>query len=257
MGNINYKNFVCDNYYCQSVSFKPEWFSENSWKIDFNYFDDSLNDVTNIDTYIYTSTDTDIYNNSIELPIQHDIIDNSINKKPYIIDKGILKIKDVPRFQLLLSKKLLVNFKETKNISIPINFRYDIESKIDIFIMLSNYQITLENINNLDLQNNNSFFVNLTLLKKKIFISHSFTDKIIKRNINPSKISTFSIDLTNNFSLLLIEEKLFNNNIKKKYKGKYLKMFKTDENDNIYLTLFIKPSSDLFLKNEFIELNFE
>ena len=33
MGNINYNNFMCENYYCQSVSYKPEWFSENSWNI--------------------------------------------------------------------------------------------------------------------------------------------------------------------------------------------------------------------------------
>ena len=51
MGNINYNNFICENYYCQSVSFKPEWFSETTWTI--NYV---------------------------------------CNKKPYIIDKGILKI---------------------------------------------------------------------------------------------------------------------------------------------------------------------
>ena len=68
MGNINYNNFICDNYYCQSVSFKPEWLSEASWSITYNY-QDSI--------------------------------------KPYIIDKGILKINHVYNFDILFSKKLL------------------------------------------------------------------------------------------------------------------------------------------------------
>ena len=77
-------NFQCNNYYCQNVSFKPEWLSESAWEITFNH--------------------------------------NQI--KPYIIDKGILKINNVNKFKLLLTKKLILYFNEVRNISIPINFKY-------------------------------------------------------------------------------------------------------------------------------------
>ena len=69
MGN----HFACNNYYCGDITFKPEWFSENSWKIEYN--------------------------------IEH---------KPYIIDKGLLKISNTSMFHLLLTKKLLIDFKETR-----------------------------------------------------------------------------------------------------------------------------------------------
>jgi hypothetical protein len=55
----------------------------------------------------------------------------------------------------------------------------------------------------------------------------------------------------------LIEEKLYNNNINKIFSEKYFKMFNCDETNDIYLNLFIKPKTNIFLENEFLELNFE
>ena len=112
MGNINYKNIICDNYYCQSVSFKPEWFSESSWTIDYKYnIVDSRKNISNDNTKNVIIKDIQIDDENI----------NSNNlQKPYFIDKGILKINNVPSFDLLLSKKLLIDFNEIKYISIPI-----------------------------------------------------------------------------------------------------------------------------------------
>jgi hypothetical protein len=221
MGNINYNNLICDNYYCQSVSFKPEWFSESSWNIEYKYQNENLNN---------------------EEP----------KKKPYNIDKGILKIKNTPKFDLLLSKKLLLDFNEIKNISIPINFRYELENEVNISLIFSTKQLSLEDINNEQL-----FFINLNFTKKRIYIYRSFDNKIIKKKINSSKVNTFDINIENNFQILLITEKLYNNNIKAIYEGKYLKNFNQSEKMELYLNFFIKNKNDLTNKNEFIELNFE
>ena len=217
MGNINYNNFICDNYYCQSVSFKPEWFSESSWNIQHKYYN-NIND----------------------------------SNKPYIIDKGILKIKNTPSFELLLSKKLLINFNEVKNISVPINFKYNLENEVNLSIIFSNKPLSLENMNNEQL-----FFINLNFTKKKINIYRSFDNNIIKKKIKSTKINTFDINIENNFQILLITEKLYNNNIKALYEGKYLKNFNYDENMELYLNFYIKCKDELINKNEYIELNFE
>jgi hypothetical protein len=280
MGNINFKDIVCDNYYCQPISFKPEWFSENSWNINYVYYDiantknkisekknedstDSLNYTNNIENENFEHENIEKKDNeTIENTLSSDStfkknVTEIFKNKPYIIDKGILKIKNVQKFDLLLSKKLLIDFEEIDKISIPINFKYDIETRIDFYIIFSNYIVNLDNINNLNLSNDNAFYINLTFLKKKIFISHSFNDKIIKKSINPNKINTFHLNLINNFNLLLIEEKLYNNNINKIFSEKYFKMFNCDHSNNIYLNLFIKPKTNICLENEFLELNFE
>ena len=136
MGNINYKDLTCDNYYCQSVSFKPEWFSESAWVIEYEK--------------------------------------NEKNEKPYIIDKGILKIRSIEiekidnsNFELLLSKKLLINFNDIRNITIPINFRYKLDNEVDILIIFSNSLLSLKNIKDLNSLSNDMFFINLKLSKKK------------------------------------------------------------------------------------------
>ena len=221
MGNINYNNLICDNYYCQSVSFKPEWFSESSWNIEYKYQNEDLNN---------------------EEP----------KRKPYSIDKGILKIKNTPKFELLLSKKLLLDFNEIKNISIPINFKYELENEVNISLIFSTKQLSLENINNEQL-----FFINLNFTKKRIYIYRSFDNKIIKKKINSSKVNTFDINIENNFQILLITEKLYNNNIKAIYEGKYLKNFNQSEKMELYLNFLIKNKNDLTNKNEYLELNFE
>lgn len=228
MGNINYKNFICENYYCQNISFKPEWFSENSWNIEYNYIKNKDDDV--------------IYEENAKQ-----------NIKPYIIDKGIIKIKNINKFNLLLSKKLLIDFDEVRNISIPINFKYDISNNVNIFIIFSNNILLLDNINIL---NNNLFYINMNLLKNKIYIYRSFDNKLIKKKINSLHINIFDISIENNFSSLLITEKLYKNINKNIYEEKYINNFRFNENKEFYLSILIKNKYNL-LKNEFIELNFE
>lgn len=216
MGNIN--NFVCDNYYCQSISYKPEWFSESSWNIEY---------------------------------------DQNI-KKPYIIDKGILKIKEVEKINLLLSKKLLIDFDEIKNILIPINFKYTFENnnEFNIFIIFTNKLLLLSDINDLNQTNDDIFYINLILQKNQVSIYKSYDNKIINKKIKSKKTNTFSIDIENNFKLLLLTEKLFNN-INNIYEERYIKMFNFNENKDFYLSIYIKNKENLLLKNEFVELNFE
>jgi hypothetical protein len=235
MGNINYKNFVCDNYYCQPVSFKPEWLSESSWSI----------------TYLYENKKETTDNETINKDI------TEINeKKPYIIDKGILKIENTKKFYLLLIKKLLINFNEIRYLSVPINFSYTLHHiKIEMFIIFSNNQLILEDIYNLK-ETNNLFFINLIFLKNKIIIYRSFNDKIITKKIKMKKINSFHLTIENNFNVLLLTEKLCKNNITSIYEEKYLNMFNLDNLNDMYLSLYIKSNNNMEDK-EFIQLNFE
>ena len=218
MGNINYNNFICDNYYCQSVSFKPEWLSEASWNITYNY--------------------------------QESI-------KPYIIDKGILKINNVYNFDILFSKKLLIDFNDVKYLSIPINFSYNINkhNNIDVYIIFSNKELLLENINELKPQDD-LFFIHLNMHKNKLFINRSFNDIISNKKIKSKKINSFNIIIENNFKILMITEKLFNNNIKNIYEEKYINNYNFQNYNSLYLSLYINSKNGI-IENEFIQLNFE
>jgi hypothetical protein len=218
MGNINYNNFICDNYYCQSVSFKPEWLSEASWNITYNY--------------------------------QESI-------KPYVIDKGILKINNVNKFDILFSKKLLIDFNDVKYLSIPINFSYNInkDNNIDVYFIFSNKELLLENINDLKPQDD-LFFIHLNLYKNKLFINRSFNDKVINKKIKSKKINSFNIIIENNFKILMITEKLFNNNIKNTYEEKYINNYNFQNYNCLYLSLYVN-SKNCISNNEFIQLNFE
>lgn len=221
MGNINYQNFVCDNYYCQQVSFKPEWLSESSWTINFEY------------------------------------IKNKLMEKPYNIDKGILKISNTESFHMLLSKKLFVELNEIKYLSIPINFSYILGkgSNIDIFIIFSNKLLILSEIKELDVKND-LFFITLNLSKNKITVYRSFNTEIVTKKIKSKKVNSFNINIENNFKILLITEKLFNNNIKNIYEEKHINTSNFSNYNELYLSLYIKCKNDLNNK-EFIQLNFE
>jgi hypothetical protein len=218
MGNINYNNFICDNYYCQSVSFKPEWLSEASWNITYNYKE---------------------------------------SIKPYIIDKGILKINNVYNFDILFSKKLLIDFNDVKYLSIPINFSYNInkDNSIDVYIIFSNKELVLENIDELKPQDD-LFFIHLNLYKNKLFINRSFNDKISTKKIKSKKINSFNIIIENNFKILMITEKLFNNHIKNIYEEKYINNYNFQNYNCLYLSLYINNKNGIS-NNEFIQLNFE
>jgi hypothetical protein len=225
MGNINYNNFICENYYCQSVSFKPEWFSETTWTI--NYV---------------------------------------CNKKPYIIDKGILKIVEATPSQIMLSKKLLINFNEIRNISIPIIFKYNLlkldSNNIDIFILFSNRILNIDdmnNLNNLNKQKDDNedsllpsslFYIHLNLLKNIVYINHSFDTKIVKKKIKSKKANIYDITLENNFEMLLLTEKISKSN-----EEKYIINYSFTEDKEYYLNIFVKNNG--IKKKEFIELAFE
>ena len=204
MGN----HFACNNYYCSDITFKPEWFSENSWKIEYN-----------------TQT------------------------KPYIIDKGLLKVSNTTNFHLLLTKKLLIDFKETRNISIPINFKYNIKNNIELYIIISIKEININTLNNLN--QDYLFFIQLNLSTNKLFILHSFDNIVQSKKIKSKKINNFTLTINNNFNILLITE-----NLKNKYESKYIHHFDINNNE-FYLSLFLKSDYELINKNQFIELNFE
>ena len=225
MGNINYNNFICENYYCQSVSFKPEWFSETTWTINY-----------------------------------------SSNKKPYVIDKGILKIIEETPSQIMLSKKLLINFNEIRNISIPIIFKYNLlkldSNNIDIFIIFSDKILNIDDMNNLNKKKNDTedkedveyspslFYIHLNLLRNVVYINHSFDTKIVKKKIKSKKANIYDIMLENNYEMLLLTEKISKSN-----EEKYIINYSFKEDNEYYLNIFVKNNG--IKKKEFIELAFE
>ena len=219
MGN----NFVCENYYCQDIILKPEWFSENSWNITYNYFNENF------------------------------------EFKPYIIDKGMIKLKGTPKFNLLISKKLNINLQNVDNFIIPIHFNFYIENYLSMIIILSNDELNLNNIssiNELIITNNNLFYFKVNLNKKKIIITRSYDDKIFKiKDIKSNLNNYYNIELKNNNNSFSINEKFYKNN-------KEIFNYNSSNNfnkysDNIYLSVFLCSKNEMINKNEYLNINFE
>jgi hypothetical protein len=287
MGNINMNNFICENYYCQSVSFKPEWLSENTWNIEYKY----INNIENNNFNIKVNNDfkneldnkltndlnnqlnnelnnqlNDELNNQINDDLNNklndeinNLLNNEINNdkninKPFIIEKGILKIRNSLKNQIILSKKLLINLNDIKNLLIPINFKYNLKnlSSINFYIIFSNKEYNLCN-NLLFLKENNDkhFYVKITFNKKNVLFSNSFDTIIKKYKLKLKKIYRFNINLENNYDMLLVNKNLIN-----VFDEKYLIPFHFDNKSHYYLNLLINTDSNLS-KNEFLELNFE
>jgi hypothetical protein len=214
MGN----NFSCDNYYCQDIILKPEWFSENSWNITYNYFDENF------------------------------------DFKPYTIEKGLIRLKGTPKFNLLLSKKLNINLNDFEKFIIPIHFNFFLENDMSIYIILSNNETNLNNIKNIE-NSDNLFYYHICLNKKKISIQRSYDNKNFKFNkIKNNLDNYYNIELKNSDNKLFsINEKMFKNN-KEIFDYNSIKLF---NNDNIYLSLYITSKNQMINKNEYLELNFE
>jgi hypothetical protein len=212
-------NYTCSNYYCQNISYKPEWISENSWTFEYN-----------------------------------------IDSKPYNIDKGVLKINNTKKCNILLYKKLLINFDEIRNITIPINFKYFLLNNIDVFIIFSKELININNINSLH-NNSNLFFIKLNLSKNKINIVRSFNNKNINKKIKSVLNNNFILNIENNFNVLSINEKLINSDLNNIYEKKYINNMSINEDNEYYLSLYIENKYDLLHNNleyfEYLELNFQ
>lgn len=214
MGN----NFSCDNYYCQDIILKPEWFSENSWNITYNYFDENF------------------------------------DFKPYIIEKGLIILKGTPKFNLLLSKKLNINLNDFEKFIIPIHFNFFLENDMSIYIILSNSELNLKDISKIK-NNDDLFYFHIFLNKKKISIQRSFDNKNFKFNkIKNNLDNYYNIELKNSDNKLFsINEKMFKNN-KEIFDYNSIKLF---NNDNIYISLYITSKNQMINKNEYLNLNFE
>ena len=214
MGN----NFSCDNYYCQDIILKPEWFSENSWNITYNYFDENF------------------------------------DFKPYTIEKGLIKLKGTPKFNLLLSKKLNIDLNDFEKFIIPIHFNFFLENEMSIYIILSNSELNLKDISKIN-DDNNLFYFHIFLNKKKISIQRSFDNKNFKFNkIKNNLDNYYNIELKNsNNKLFSINEKMFKNN-KEIFDYNSIKLFNYDD---IYLSLYITSKNQMINKNEYLNLTFE
>lgn len=231
MGNLS-----CQNYYCQDISFKPEWFSENSWNIEYKY--------------------TNLNNDS-----------NEVIQLPYYINKGILKINESKEFKLIISKKLLIDFYVSKYITIPFNFNYNILSnspnspnspnstKINIYLIFStdNISINYNPINNA-IKNDlpKLFFINIILEKNKMLLKNSFSENIIKKKIKPDTINNITFDLENTINFLYIKQHMKSHDIDEKYFIDNI----FDENQSIYLSILIESNKDLN-KSEFLNISFD
>ena len=213
----NYKfmgNITCYDYYCQNISYKPEWLSEKDWNIEYMY--------------------------------------KNINK-PYNIDKGILKIKDVDEFNLLLSKKLLLNTIDNNNISIPLKFKYNINSNINIYILFTNKNIYINDILNIEdgieYINTNFFYIKLMLCNNKINISNSVNNEELTNYINDN-VHFLDIDLKyDDCNLIIIKEKL--DNLLEEVK--FTKNINFDIINNFYINFYIN-NINVISKNEYLDL---
>jgi hypothetical protein len=214
MGN----NFSCDNYYCQDIILKHEWFSENSWNISYNYYDEKF------------------------------------DFKPYSIEKGLIRLKGTPKFNLVLSKKLNIDLNDFEKFIIPIHFNFFLENDISIYIILSNNEINLNNIKNIE-NSDNLFYFHICLNKKKINIHRSYDNKNFKINkIKNNLDNYYNIELKNSSNKLFsINEKMFKNN-KEIFDYNSVKLFNSDD---IYISLYITSKNQMINKNEYLDLNFE
>ena len=216
MGN----NFACENYYCQDIILKPEWFSENSWNITYDYFDENF------------------------------------DFKPYTIEKGLIKLKGTPKFNLMLSKKLNIDLNDFEKFMIPIHFNFYLENELSIYIILSNNEIVLNNISEIN-NNDNLFYFHINLNKKKISIQRSYDNKNFKFNKIKNKLDNYyNIELKNNDNnLFSVREKMFKNN-KEIFDYNSIKLFNNIDN-NIYISIYITSKNQMINKNEYLNLNFE
>jgi hypothetical protein len=216
MGN----NFVCENYYCQDIILKPEWFSENSWNITYNYFNEKF------------------------------------DFKPYIIDKGMIKLKGTPKFNLLISKKLNINLQNVENFIIPIHFNFYIENYLSMIIILSNNELNINNINELISNNDKLFYFKVNLNRKKIIITRSYDDNIYKiKGLKSNSDNYYNIELKNNNNSFSINEKMYKNN-KEMFDYNSSHTF-NKYSDNIYLSVFLSSKNEMINKNEYLNINFE
>lgn len=215
MGNI-----ACQNYYCQDISLKPEWFSENCWKINYEIENES--------------------ESISKLPL------------PYSIEKGILIIKDCNIFKLLLTKKLLIDFSIPQNISIPLNFTYNCKSKINIYILFSIDDICIKDIL-FDLNlNEKLFYINIELENNRMILKHSFSEDIFKKKIISKNINNICLNIENNINLIRINEKMSSCDIDETYVTPNI----FDNVSSIYLSIYI-CSNQIFKKKEFLKMNFD
>ena len=218
MGN----NFVCENYYCESISLKPEWFSENSWNITYDYWDNK-ND----------------------------------NFKPYNIEKGIIKISNTPSFRLVISKKLHIDLNYLESIKIPIRFKCNLNNDLYILAIISNQIYNLDRINTIHEIKSNSdelFYYQMKLNCKKITLNRSYDNKFISKKIKKDLPYIYNIELNSSNNFFKINEMLVNNNKKKMINHDSIKFF---YNENMYLTIYIYSRDGTINNNEYIELNFD
>ncbi len=240
MGN----NISCNEFYCQSIENKPEWFSENNYSFFLN---------------------------------------NNNNFKPYKIDKGIISLIFEKDFHLFISKQLSSD-SLLQNFSIPFNFFLNFPLDLSMYIILSNFPInhnnslslinilqqnhkennsSLNQINQINQINQNVFFIKLTFNqfnielsvnipsyfnktyygkiknKKKYLLSLNFYDLFNNNNNNDNSINLNKLSL------------LFESNHKKILEDNLsLDSFDKNNNNNlifdkIFLTfLFINKNSN-------------
>jgi len=162
MGNI-----MCENYYCQSLSYKPEWFSDSSWNIDYD--------------------------------------ENIV--KPYKIEKGTFILNNSNN--VVLSKKLLVDFNEINKISIPLQFKYSTCDKIQVTLYFFNKLLFLKDINDInEIDKKSIFYIKLELKNNKIDIFNSIQKKNISTMINSDNLYCLDIEFENNNPLFKIKEEI-------------------------------------------------
>ena len=139
---------------------------------------------------------------------------------------------------------------------IPIHFNFYLENELSIYIILSNNEIVLNNISEIN-NNDNLFYFHINLNKKKISIQRSYDNKNFKFNKIKNKLDNYyNIELKNNDNnLFSVREKMFKNN-KEIFDYNSIKLFNNIDN-NIYISIYITSKNQMINKKEYLNLNFE
>ncbi len=214
MGN----NFSCNEFYCQNIEYKPEWFSENNYSFLFNNQNNNVNN------------------------------NNNNNIKPYKIDKGIITLNFNNSFQLLISKKIDLENNNINEFILPINFSINLPLELSFFIIFSEFELKNDFINNnLNLNyfqnNNNIFYIKINYQNNNILININNSNKKYKGKIKNNKKYKLNINYLNNNNLNLS----FNSSSKKIFNDYFF------ENNNIDNNIILKNKNFL---NFFVLSNF-
>ncbi len=238
MGN----NFSCNEFYCQSIESKPEWFSENNYLF---FYKNNFNQ-KNISNFSYSQNNNNNTSNNNSKEISNNILTKS-EDKPFKIDKGIITLFFNHDFHLLIHKKLDIDSSVNKFL-IPFNFSLNFPHDLHFFIILSDFIIDQNNYHlfqnisnskdfdyNIFIQNDQKIFIlNIFFHNFNIIMDIPFSNKQYKGKIKNKKKYHLSLSFENDFHNphQFISNISFESNKKNILKDSFPSLQSSSENNN-------------------------